>query len=251
MTARSPSLLDALLPIGVLVVLLSLSVYLFGDGSSSGPNQIALMSAAFVAGLVGLKNGLRWAEMVGLRVKDIDFERRRIRVSENAVEVDGIIEVGTPKSHKRRTVPFPHLLDPALRPLVEGKGPDELVFADKRGMYLRRTRVSTASRSWFVTARIAAGIPQMTIHDLRHTGATLAAATGATLADLMARLGHSTPGAAMIYQHSVSDRDKAIVAALSAMVSTADATSVRESTSGPQQLNGSPHRQSLSRPQAV
>lgn len=63
MTARSPSLLDALLPIGVLVVLLSLSVYLFGDSSSSGPNQIALMSAAFVAGLVGLKNGLRWAEI--------------------------------------------------------------------------------------------------------------------------------------------------------------------------------------------
>ena len=63
MTARSPSLLDALLPIGVLVVLLSLSVYLFGDGSSSGPNQIALMSAAFVAGLVGLKNGLRWSEI--------------------------------------------------------------------------------------------------------------------------------------------------------------------------------------------
>ena len=63
MTARAPSLSDALLPIGVLVVLLSLSVYLFGDASSSGPNQIALMSAAFVAGLVGLKNGLRWAEI--------------------------------------------------------------------------------------------------------------------------------------------------------------------------------------------
>lgn len=61
--SRSPSLLDALLPIGVLVVLLSLSVYLYGDSSSSGPNQIALMSAALVAGLVGLKNGLKWAEI--------------------------------------------------------------------------------------------------------------------------------------------------------------------------------------------
>jgi NhaC family Na+:H+ antiporter len=59
--ARSPSLLDALLPIAVLVVLLGLSVYLYGDSSSSGPNQIALMSAAFVAGLIGLKNGLKWA----------------------------------------------------------------------------------------------------------------------------------------------------------------------------------------------
>ena len=61
--ARSPSLLDALLPIGVLVILLSLSVYLYGDSSSSGPNQIALMCAAFVAGLVGLKNGLRWVQI--------------------------------------------------------------------------------------------------------------------------------------------------------------------------------------------
>ncbi len=61
--ARSPSLLDALLPIGVLVLLLGLSVYLYGDSSSSGPNQIALMSAALVAGLVGLKNGLKWAEV--------------------------------------------------------------------------------------------------------------------------------------------------------------------------------------------
>ena len=60
---RSPSLLDALLPIGVLVLLLGLSVYLYGDSSSSGPNQIALMSAAFVAGLVGLKNGLQWAQI--------------------------------------------------------------------------------------------------------------------------------------------------------------------------------------------
>ncbi|SED67800.1 Na+/H+ antiporter NhaC [Pseudomonas anguilliseptica] len=60
---RSPSLLDALLPIGVLVVLLGLSVYLYGDSSSSGPNQIALMCAAFVAGLVGLKNGLQWAQI--------------------------------------------------------------------------------------------------------------------------------------------------------------------------------------------
>jgi len=61
--ARSPSLLDALLPIGVLVVLLALSVYLYGDSSSSGPNQIALMSAAFVAGLIGLKNGLQWVQI--------------------------------------------------------------------------------------------------------------------------------------------------------------------------------------------
>lgn len=56
------------------------------------------------------------------------------------------------------------------------------------------------------------------IHDLRHTGAVLAGQTGATLAELMARLGHSTPGEAMRYQHAAADRDKAIAEALSLMV---------------------------------
>jgi len=53
------------------------------------------------------------------------------------------------------------------------------------------------------------------VHDLRHTGATLAAATGAALAELMARLGHTSPGAAMRYQHAANDRDRVIAEALS------------------------------------
>lgn len=57
---REPSIGQALLPILVLVGLLAASVYLFGDGSSSGPNQIALILSAGVAGLVGLRNGFRW-----------------------------------------------------------------------------------------------------------------------------------------------------------------------------------------------
>ena len=67
----------------------------------------------------------------------------------------------------------------------------------------------------YYPAREAAGRPDLRFHDLRHTGAILAAATGATLAELMARLGHSTAGAAMRYQHAAADRDKVIAAALS------------------------------------
>ena len=52
-------------------------------------------------------------------------------------------------------------------------------------------------------------------HDLRHTGAVLAAQTGATLAELMGRLGHTTPGAAMRYQHAAADRDAEIARRLS------------------------------------
>lgn len=54
----------------------------------------------------------------------------------------------------------------------------------------------------FRRAAADAGRPDLRSHDLRHTGATLAAATGATLPDLMARLGHSSPRAALINQHA-------------------------------------------------
>jgi integrase len=50
-------------------------------------------------------------------------------------------------------------------------------------------------------------------HDLRHTGGALSAATGATLKELMARLGHSSVRAAMIYQHATRDRDQPIAKA--------------------------------------
>ncbi len=51
----------------------------------------------------------------------------------------------------------------------------------------------------------------------------LAASTGATLAELMARLGHSTPQAAMKYQHAAADRDRVTAEALSKLVVDAEA----------------------------
>jgi integrase len=77
---------------------------------------------------------------------------------------------------------------------------------------------SPTSAGWgFYAARDAAKRPDLRFHDLRHTGAVLAAATGATLAELMARLGHSTQGAALRYQHAAADRDLEIARRLSAM----------------------------------
>jgi hypothetical protein len=70
----------------------------------------------------------------------------------------------------------------------------------------------------YCPARKKAGREDLRFHDLRHTGAVLAASTGATLAELMARLGHSTPAAAMRYQHAAHDRDRIIATALSQLV---------------------------------
>ncbi len=60
---RSPSLVDALIPVAALIVMLALSVYLFGDSSSSGPNQIVLTLAAAIAAIVGIRNGYQWGEL--------------------------------------------------------------------------------------------------------------------------------------------------------------------------------------------
>lgn len=57
---KSPSLLDALIPTLTLVALLGLSVYLFGDDSSYGANQIVLILSAAVAIVIGVKNGMAW-----------------------------------------------------------------------------------------------------------------------------------------------------------------------------------------------
>lgn len=51
--------------------------------------------------------GLRWGEATGLKVKHVDATRRRVAVEENAVIVNGHVQVGTPKTHERRAVPYP------------------------------------------------------------------------------------------------------------------------------------------------
>ncbi|MEX2961366.1 Na+/H+ antiporter NhaC [Microbulbifer sp. TYP-18] len=70
-TPRTPSLGDSLLPLGILIALLSLSVYLYGSDSSYGPNQIALLLCAGVAALMGMKNGRSWRDMEDGMLKGI------------------------------------------------------------------------------------------------------------------------------------------------------------------------------------
>lgn len=60
---RVPSLLQSLIPVVFLIVMLAGAVYLFGDGSSGGPSQIALILSAGVGIIVGLRNGYTWAAL--------------------------------------------------------------------------------------------------------------------------------------------------------------------------------------------
>jgi integrase len=68
--------------------------------------------------------------------------------------------------------------------------------------------------SGWAKATASVGVPGLHFHDLRHTGNTLAAQTGVSLADLKARMGHDSVRAAMIYQHASSAADRRIANAL-------------------------------------
>jgi Na+:H+ antiporter, NhaC family len=70
---REPSLLQALVPLLLLIALLAASVALFGDDSSYGPNQIALLLCACVAGLIGMRNGFRWSDVQDAMVNGVSL----------------------------------------------------------------------------------------------------------------------------------------------------------------------------------
>jgi integrase len=166
--------------------------------------------------------GLRFGELIALRRRDVDLKSGVLHVDRGIARSDGEVHVGTPKSHAgTRDVAIPPHLMPAVKAhLAEHAEPgrDGLLFPARHGGYLAPGSLYRV----FYPARAKAGRPDLRWHDLRHTGAVMAAATGATLAELMGRLGHSTPAAALRYQHAAAGRDAAIAKALSALATSAD-----------------------------
>jgi len=162
---------------------------------------------------------LRFGELAELRRGDVDTKAGVLRVRRGVVRAEGEVIVKAPKSDAgaRDVAVPPHLLPLVREHLLQHAEPgrDGLLFPASGGGHLAPSSLYRV----FYRAREAAGRPDLRFHDLRHTGAVLAAQTGATLAELMGRLGHSTPGAAMRYQHAAAERDAEIARKLSAMVS--------------------------------
>lgn len=158
---------------------------------------------------------LRFGELTELRRKDLDLDHEIVRIERAVVRTDDGFKVTTPKSDAgTRDVAIPPHLLPAIENHLKKFVPDKLdalLFPAAHGGHLAPASLYRQ----FYRARAAAGREDLRWHDLRHSGAVLAAATGATLAELMARLGHSTPAAAMRYQHAAQGRDREIAALLS------------------------------------
>lgn len=148
--------------------------------------------------------GLRWGELAALKVGRVDVRRRRVLVAESVTEVNGQLVWGTPKTHERRSVPLPRFLAGELRPRIEGQPSDALVFPSPRGGVLR---VRNFRRRVFDAAVREVGPAGFHPHELRHTAASLAIASGADVKIVQQMLGHKTATMTLdLYGHLFPDR---------------------------------------------
>ncbi|MET9565080.1 tyrosine-type recombinase/integrase [Streptomyces tauricus] len=163
--------------------------------------------------------GLRWGELIGLHRRDVDLDHGTVRVRRAVAELNnGQREIKAPKSAAgKRTVAIPGAIISDIRvhlAVYAEHGADGRVFIGAKKATPRRNHFN---RLWH-KACSDAGVKGLHFHDLRHTGNTLAASTGASTRELMSRMGHSTARAALIYQHASADRDRLIADAVSGLV---------------------------------
>lgn len=164
---------------------------------------------------------LRRGEVVSLQRRDIDPLHGTIRI--------GRVRPKTPAG--RRTLTIPSNALPAVLGHLEqyvGAEADAWLFPGEDGPITART----LDRVW-ERARRAIGRPDLHLHDLRHSGLTWAAATGATTAELMHRAGHASPAAAIRYQHATYDRDRALADALASLAEGATVASLHDPSRTP------------------
>jgi integrase len=121
--------------------------------------------------------GLRFGELTGLNVEDVDLQARRIRVRRSITQLSGRLLEGPPKSRAgRRSVPIPQRLVPILQPRIEGRTAGEPAITPPKGS---RLGIETWKRAvgWRIRI-IELGRPTMRVHDLRHTYASLVRSAG-------------------------------------------------------------------------
>lgn len=142
----------------------------------------------------------------------MDLERKLVTVARKLGEVNGQLSFSAPKTAAgKRTIGIPSFVARSvavhidLYALPEHEG---LVFPSADGQPMRR---SNFRRRVWEPATAEVGMTGFRFHDLRHTAATLAAASGTSLKALMARIGHASAAAALRYQHVIDGQDAEIV----------------------------------------
>ncbi|MFJ9459120.1 tyrosine-type recombinase/integrase [Kitasatospora sp. NPDC101447] len=191
---------------------------------------------------------LRPEELAELRRKDVDLDERSLKISLASPELNtGKRATGPTKSKAgKRTIHLPSFLDIPLRQHMAWHaepGPEGLVFVGEKGAPFRR---STFGRKFRKARAKVDGLPRhFHFYDLRHTGNTLLAEEGASLKDLMVRMGQSSTRAAIIYQHSTDGRQRQLAATLDTRVRT---TTGHTRPAPPEPPNGAPTGAPVVRP---
>jgi excisionase family DNA binding protein len=192
----------------------------------------AMPESLRLAVLLGAWCQLRRGEVLGLQRGDVDLLHGTLSVERAVVlPTRGKPIVGPPKTATgRRSLAVPPNILPDIEAHLErfvGPEPDAWLFPGSRGGALSP---SVLEKAW-CTARLAIGRPELHFHDLRHSGLTWAAATGASTRELMARGGHASPAAALRYQHATKDRDRVLADALAELARPAAVVPLRRDSS--------------------
>lgn len=146
--------------------------------------------------------GLRWNEVAGLRVRNVDLENRRIHIRQGATTVDTeVVETPLKTANARRDVVFGRFMVEPLRKLVEERreaGGDDAFLFIKQGTTENVPLKLPSNKGWFDYASRRAhdedpAIPaDLTPHDLRHVAAGLLVGSGATVLGVQRQLGHAS-----------------------------------------------------------
>ena len=176
--------------------------------------------------LVSAMTGMRRSEILGLRWQDLDFDHHRLSVRHTLVVVRGTVVSSTPKSHEARVVD----LDSATLGVLRRRRADHrglpsasdtegaregLVFARVDGRTVHPDNFSKA----FARAVAQTDLPRITLHDLRHTHATIALVAGVPIKVVSERLGHASPEFTMrVYQHVLPSLGREAASAIATAV---------------------------------
>jgi len=183
--------------------------------------------------IVAAYTGLRWGELAGLRVSDLDLLRGRLTVRSTLVEATGQQpQLGPPKSKaSERTITLPRFVAETLAQHLETHPPvDDMVWTTEQGALLRR---GSFGRIWRNAVAESVGLP-CRVHDLRHTHAAWLIADGEHPKAIQTRLGHGSIAVTMDrYGHLMDGLDDQIALHLDARARSAVPPKRREQTRDP------------------
>lgn len=171
--------------------------------------------------------GLRWGEASALRVRDVDLDRGRLQVVKAFTSVGGKRVEKDTKSNERRSVPFPAMLRGDLEELTEGRPAQDRLFTTPGGAPLNASNFRQREYSpALVRAGELAGapLPPVTVHQLRHTAASLAVSAGANVKAIQRMLGHKSAAVTLnIYADLFDDDLDDVAAKMSALIENSTA----------------------------